>query len=117
MPRRILIQGAAGRDFHNFNTVFRGRRGQVVVAFTAAQIPDIDGRKYPALLAGKGYPRGIPIHDERDLEKLIVELAVDELEHRLDGEQPTDQRLRFSDAAARAQVYQRVEQEEEVDLR
>ncbi|HWO56005.1 MAG TPA: cyclic 2,3-diphosphoglycerate synthase [bacterium] len=79
MARRILIMGAAGRDFHNFNTVFRGNRSYQVVAFTAAQIPDIAGRKYPAKLAGKGYPKGIPIHAEQDLEKLIVDLKVDEV--------------------------------------
>jgi predicted GTPase len=71
--------GAAGRDFHNFNTVFRGNRSYQVVAFTAAQIPDIAGRKYPAKLAGKGYPKGIPIHPEQDLEKLIADLQVDEV--------------------------------------
>ncbi len=79
MARRILIMGAAGRDFHNFNTVFRGNRSYQVVAFTAAQIPDIAGRKYPAKLAGKGYPKGIPIHPEQDLEKLIADLQVDEV--------------------------------------
>ena len=64
MARRILIMGAAGRDFHNFNTVYRGKSAYNVVAFTAAQIPDIAGRRYPAKLAGKGYPKGIPIHAE-----------------------------------------------------
>ena len=61
MARRILIQGAAGRDFHNFNTMYRGRKSFNVVGFTAAQIPDIAGRKYPAKLAGPNYPKGIPI--------------------------------------------------------
>ena len=79
MARRILIQGAAGRDFHNFNTMYRGRKGFQVVGFTAAQIPDIAGRKYPAKLAGAGYPKGIPIYDEADIEKLIRELKVDEV--------------------------------------
>ena len=79
MARRILIMGAAGRDFHNFNTVYRGKSAYNVVAFTAAQIPDIAGRRYPAKLAGKGYPKGIPIHAESDLEKLIADLKVDEV--------------------------------------
>ena len=71
--------GAAGRDFHNFNTVYRDNEAYEVVAFTAAQIPDITDRKYPASLAGKLYPEGIPIYDEKDLEKLIVELKVDDV--------------------------------------
>lgn len=79
MARRILIMGAAGRDFHNFNTVYRGKSAYQVVAFTAAQIPDIAGRKYPAKLAGKGYPKGIPIFAEQELEKLIRDLDVDEV--------------------------------------
>lgn len=79
MARQILIMGAAGRDFHNFNTVYRGKSAYNVVAFTAAQIPDIAGRKYPAKLAGKGYPKGIPIYAEQELEKLIVDLKVDEV--------------------------------------
>jgi len=76
--RRVIIIGAAGRDFHNFNTYFRDNDAYEVVAFTAAQIPDIDGRKYPAELAGKLYPAGIPIHAEEDLPKLIKDLKVDE---------------------------------------
>ncbi len=76
--RNIIIIGAAGRDFHNFNTYFRDNEAYNVVAFTAAQIPDIAGRKYPAELAGKLYPAGIPIHLEADLPKLIKELKVDE---------------------------------------
>jgi predicted GTPase len=75
---RVIIIGAAGRDFHNFNTVYRDNDSVEVVAFTAAQIPDIAGRKYPAALAGKLYPDGIPIHDEADLEKLIEKHQVDE---------------------------------------
>ncbi len=68
MPRtRVLIMGAAGRDFHNFNTVYRGNKTYEVVAFTATQIPNIDGRKYPAKLAGTLYPKGIPIYPESDL--------------------------------------------------
>jgi predicted GTPase len=74
----VLIIGAAGRDFHNFNTIYRNNDIYNVVAFTAAQIPDIDGRKYPASLAGELYPEGIPIFDESDLEKLIIEYKVDE---------------------------------------
>ena len=78
MPKtRVLIMGAAGRDFHNFNTVFRGNRACEVVAFTATQIPNIAGRKYPAKLAGPGYPRGIRIHPESDLPALIRKLNVD----------------------------------------
>ncbi len=68
---RILIMGAAGRDFHNFNVCFRDDPRFRVVAFTAAQIPYITGRRYPASLAGKLYPRGIPIHEERELPALI----------------------------------------------
>ena len=60
MAKKILIMGAAGRDFHNFNVLFRDNPDYEVVAFTATQIPDIDGRKYPAELAGKLYPNGIP---------------------------------------------------------
>ena len=79
MPRRrVVIIGAAGRDFHNFNTRYRADEGFEVVAFTAAQIPDIDDRRYPPELAGPLYPEGIPIHGEEDLPRLIEELAVDE---------------------------------------
>lgn len=74
--RNVIIIGAAGRDFHNFNTYFRDNELYNVVAFTAAQIPDIDGRKYPAELAGKLYPSGIPIFAEEDLPKLIKDLRV-----------------------------------------
>jgi len=76
--RRVIIIGAAGRDFHNFNTYFRDNDMYEVVAFTAAQIPDIAGRKYPAELAGKKYPEGIPIHAEEDLPQLIADLDIDE---------------------------------------
>ena len=72
----MIIIGAAGRDFHNFNTYYRDNEACNVVAFTAAQIPDIAGRKYPAELAGKLYPKGIPIYAEEDLPKLISELDV-----------------------------------------
>jgi len=76
---KVLIMGAAGRDFHNFNTVYRDNEQYEVVAFTATQIPDIEGRKYPAELAGKLYPDGINIYPEADLLKLIKELEVDEV--------------------------------------
>ena len=69
--RRVVIMGAAGRDFHNFNLVYRGREEFEVVAFTATQIPDIAGRAYPPELAGPLYPQGIPIVPEEDLGKLI----------------------------------------------
>ncbi len=75
-PKNVIIIGAAGRDFHNFNMVYRDNEAYRVVAFTAAQIPDIDGRKYPAALAGTLYPKGIPIHPEADLPKLIRALDV-----------------------------------------
>jgi predicted GTPase len=77
--RRILIMGAAGRDFHNFNTRFRDNEADEVVAFTATQIPDIDDRKYPAELAGKLYPQGISIYPESELMDLIRKLNVDEV--------------------------------------
>ncbi len=76
---KVLIMGAAGRDFHNFNVHFRDNEDYDVVAFTATQIPDIDGRKYPAELAGSLYPEGIAIHDEEELEDLIYDLDVDEV--------------------------------------
>ncbi|PKP23150.1 MAG: GTPase [Bacteroidetes bacterium HGW-Bacteroidetes-21] len=76
--RNVIIIGAAGRDFHNFNTFFRNNPLYNVVAFTATQIPDIDGRKYPKELAGiELYPEGIPIYAESDLTKLIKDLKVD----------------------------------------
>jgi predicted GTPase len=78
MKKNVIIIGAAGRDFHNFNTYFRGNEAYDVVAFTAAQIPDIDGRKYPKELAGSLYPKGIPIYDESELPKLIKDLKVDD---------------------------------------
>jgi predicted GTPase len=77
VPTRIVIMGAAGRDFHNFNTVFRDDPSCAVVAFTAAQIPDIAGRTYPASLAGPLYPAGIPIHPEQDLAEIIRRERVD----------------------------------------
>jgi len=80
LPRtRILIMGAAGRDFHNFNTVFRDNAAYEVVAFTATQIPNIEGRVYPAELAGKLYPQGLSIYPESELTRLIHDLKVDEV--------------------------------------
>ena len=76
--KNVIIIGAAGRDFHNFNTYYRDNEDYNVVAFTAAQIPDIDGRKYPAELAGKLYPAGIPIYAEEKLFDLIKEFDVDD---------------------------------------
>jgi len=77
-PRNVIIIGAAGRDFHNFNTCYRDNPACNVVAFTAAQIPDIAGRRYPPALAGKRYPRGIPVYAEAELPGLIRRLAVDD---------------------------------------
>jgi predicted GTPase len=77
--RRIVILGAAGRDFHNFNVVYRDDPAAEVVAFTAAQIPGIAGRRYPLALAGARYPEGIPIEDESDLERLCHFRQVDEV--------------------------------------
>lgn len=77
--RRVLIMGAAGRDFHDFNTRFRDDPQVEVVAFTATQIPFIDQRTYPAAIAGDRYPDGIPIHSEDELEDLVADLAVDEV--------------------------------------
>jgi len=76
-PKKILILGAAGRDFHNFNVVFRGDADYNVVGFTATQIPGIAGRRYPTELAGPLYPAGIPIFEEQDLERLIEEHSID----------------------------------------
>jgi len=78
-PRRVLIMGAAGRDFHNFNTVYRDDPGTEVVAFTATQIPFIEDRTYPGELAGEHYPKGIPIHLESELTRLIRDQAVDDV--------------------------------------
>ncbi len=76
--KNIIIIGAAGRDFHNFNTCYRDNKDYNVVAFTAAQIPDIDGRRYPEDLAGNLYPKGIPIFSEENLPELIKKYKVDE---------------------------------------
>jgi len=78
-PKKVIIMGAAGRDFHNFNCVFRDNKEYQVVAFTATQIPDIEGRKYPAKLAGKLYPKGIPIKAEEELINLIDQYDIDEV--------------------------------------
>src|SRR5947208_4850524 len=76
---RVLIAGAAGRDFHNFNLVYRDRPEYEVVAFTATQIPNIDGRRYPAELAGSLYPEGLPILPESALEELVREHEINEV--------------------------------------
>lgn len=77
MVEKVIIVGAAGRDFHNFNVYFKDNPRYHVVAFTAAQIPNIEGRLYPAGLAGGLYPRGIPIYPEEDMAKLIREHRID----------------------------------------
>ena len=77
--KRVLIMGAAGRDFHNFNVYYRDNAAYEVVAFTAYQIPNIAGRKYPKELAGKMYPKGIPIYEEKEMPVLIKKLKVDEV--------------------------------------
>jgi len=76
---RVIIMGAAGRDFHNFNVYFRNNDAYEVVAFTATQIPGIGGRKYPPELAGSRYPAGIPIYQEEELPKLIRDYDVDQV--------------------------------------
>ncbi|HEX7567032.1 MAG TPA: cyclic 2,3-diphosphoglycerate synthase [Anaerolineaceae bacterium] len=78
-PVRTIIMGAAGRDFHNFNVFFRDNPEYQVVAFTATQIPNIDGRKYPAALAGSLYPEGIPVYPDSELVRLIKELKADQV--------------------------------------
>ncbi len=77
--RRVVIMGAAGRDFHNFNLVYRGHEEYEVVAFTATQIPDIAGRAYPTELAGPLYPKGIPIVPEEDLGRLMADSKIDDV--------------------------------------
>ena len=79
MPKRVILIGAGGRDFHNFNVVYRDDPDAEVVAFTAAQIPGIEGRTYPPALAGARYPEGIPIRAEKELPSLIAEYSVDEV--------------------------------------
>lgn len=77
MKHRVIIMGAAGRDFHNFNVFFRDNKDYEVVCFTAEQIPNISGRKYPKELSGKLYPKGIPVYPEKDLKKLIENKKID----------------------------------------
>lgn len=77
MRKKVIIMGAAGRDFHNFNTFFKDNEEYEVVAFTATQIPNIENRKYPSSLAGKLYPNGIPIYPEEELPELIKKFNVD----------------------------------------
>jgi len=79
MSRRVIIMGAAGRDFHLFNCCYRDKPGFEVVAFTATQIPHIDDRRYPAALAGSLYPDGIPIHPEEDLDEVLAGNHIDEV--------------------------------------
>lgn len=79
MTRKAIILGAAGRDFHNFNVYFRNNPNYEVVAFTATQIPNIEGRVYPAELAGPNYPKGIPIYPESELVNLIRDLRVNQV--------------------------------------
>src|SRR3989338_8057985 len=79
MKKRVVIMGAAGRDFHNFNMVFRGNKNYEVVAFTAAQIPGIEKRHYPKELSGRLYPKGIPIYSEEKLTELIKQYKIDEV--------------------------------------
>lgn len=79
MRKKVIIMGAAGRDFHDFNTNFRDNEAYEVVAFTATQIPDIEGRKYPPELAGRLYPKGIPIFSETELPQLIRKYSIDEV--------------------------------------
>ncbi len=79
MPVKTIIMGAAGRDFHNFNTFFRGNKDYEVIAFTATQIPDIEGRLYPKELAGDLYPKGIPIYAEEELSDLIQKHGIEQV--------------------------------------
>jgi predicted GTPase len=80
MPlKKVIIMGAAGRDYHNFNTYFKNNKNYKVVAFTAAQIPGLAGKRYPAALAGKLYPKGIPIYPEEKLTDLIKRYKIDEV--------------------------------------
>ena len=76
---KVIIMGAAGRDFHNFNVFFRNNDDYEVVAFTATQIPGIEGRTYPTELAGSKYPNGIPIYPEEQLPQLIKEHDIDQV--------------------------------------
>ena len=76
---KIIIMGAAGRDFHNFNTYFRHNKHYEVIAFTATQIPDIEGRLYPPVLSGELYPNGIPIYSEEKLTELIHDNKIEQV--------------------------------------
>ena len=78
-PQKVLLAGAAGRDFHNFNTYFRQDNAYRVIGFTATQIPNIEGRRYPAVLAGSLYPDGIPIYPEDELEDLIDRHGIEDV--------------------------------------
>lgn len=78
-PQRVIIMGAAGRDFHNFNTYYRHNQAYYVVAFTATQIPNIETRRYPPELAGPLYPDGISIYPEEDLVELVAKFDADEV--------------------------------------
>src|SRR5512138_2004440 len=89
MPIKTLIMGAAGRDFHNFNTFFRGNKDYEVVAFTATQIPDIEGRVYPPELAGSLYPKGIPIRAEEELVELVKQHGVEQVVFAYSDPAPT----------------------------
>jgi len=75
--KKVLILGAAGRDFHNSNVAFRDNTDFQVVAFAATQIPDIAGRRYPPELAGRLYPQGIPIFEEKDMETVVARYGID----------------------------------------
>ena len=77
--KKVLIMGAAGRDFHNFNVYFRDNEAYEVVAFTATQIPNIEGRVYPPELAGKLYPKGIPIYPEAQLKEIIKKEKIEKV--------------------------------------
>ena len=79
MPIKTLIMGAAGRDFHNFNVFYRKNKDYEVVAFTATQIPNIEGRLYPPELSGALYPEGIPIYPESDLVELIMGKGIEQV--------------------------------------
>ena len=79
MAKKVIIMGAAGRDFHNFNMFFKDNKNYEVVAFTAAQIPGIANRSYPKNLSGELYPKGIPIFPEKYLQQLIKKYNVDEV--------------------------------------
>jgi len=79
LREKVILMGAAGRDFHNFNMVFKDNEAYEVIAFTATQIPNIEGRLYPPELAGALYPAGIPIYSETDLDRLIKENGVNQV--------------------------------------